>query len=145
MQVSASDAAAGAWLPVGKFPLELADAEGQELKASAVADGLAEKLLGRLADARLVAGPKQKGKPTYKIRLINASPLILNGLALSGTKTSKEVRPTAMAGFSLSPHQVWDVPASAEAVERLGLKDGIRVLDADLSAGFKRSQRPVIG
>jgi hypothetical protein len=134
VQVSASDAAAVSWTPVGKFSVDLTDAEGQDLKASAVADALAEKLLGRLADARLMAGPKQKGKPTYKIRLINASPLILNGLALGGAKTSGEIRPTALAGFSLAPHRTWDVPVGAEAVERLGLKDGIRVLAADLSA-----------
>ena len=54
-----------------------------------------------------------------------------SGLALAGTKAGD--KPTGMAGFSLPPHRVLTVPATAEVVQRLGLKDGVKVLAADLS------------
>ena len=97
-------AAAGRGLPVGKFTLPLADAEAGKLKASAFADALAEGVLGRLvrrpADGK---GPKVKGKPTYKVRIDNASPLILNGLAVLGTRpraTSREAHGAGRASAS---------------------------------------------
>jgi hypothetical protein len=61
------------------------------------------------------------------------SPLVLNGLALAGTSTSTDVRPTGLAGFSLPPRRSMTLPAGHDAVERLGLKDGIKAIAADLS------------
>ena len=51
------------------------------------ADALAEGILNRLVRAQVIKGSAQreKGKLIHQIRIENASPLILNGLALVGT------------------------------------------------------------
>jgi hypothetical protein len=131
-QVSSSDGAAHSWISVGKFQVDLKNAKGEVRTAVEVVDLIAESLLSRLADVKLVEGPRVKGKSTYKIRIDNASPLILNSLALAG-KDDREARPTALAGFSIPPHRSLTVAASADAVDRLGLKGGIKLLAADLS------------
>ncbi len=85
VQVSISNEQGTNWTPVGKLNLDLTNPDNKEpLKAEEVTDQLAESLLSRLADARLVEGKKVHGKQTYKIKILNASPLILNGLALAG-------------------------------------------------------------
>ena len=133
VQVSASDDTAQAWIPVGKFQVELKNEAGVARKPAEVADAFAESLLGRLTAVKLSEGPKQNGKKTYRIRIDNASPLILNGLALAG-KDSKESPPSALAGFSIPPHKSLTLPATAEMVKRLGLADGIKLIAADLSS-----------
>ncbi len=58
---------------------------GQEkFDAARFSDGLAEGILGRLVRAQLVKGPRAKGKITYGIKIENASPLVLHGLAVVG-------------------------------------------------------------
>jgi hypothetical protein len=52
--------------------------------------------------------------------------VILNGLALAETDGASQAPPTALASLSLPPRKMLTVPASAEMVERLHLKDGIR-------------------
>ena len=59
--------------------------------------------------------------------------MILNGLALGGSEVSEDNPPSVLAGLSLPPLKSLTVPASAEMVERLHMKDGVRVLAADLS------------
>src|SRR5262249_34227746 len=136
VQVSASNASCEAWTPVGKFTVPLVG-EGEGAKprgAVELADAVAEKLLGRLVEAQLVKGPREKGnKETYKIKIVNASPLILTPRALPGPADSAETRPTGLAGLSLPPRKYMTLPATAEMVERLGLKGGIKVIAADLS------------
>jgi len=129
VQVSTSDATAKRWVSAGKFTLPIA----KDAKPEAIADAMAEGTLSRLVHTQLVSGPKAKGKPTYKIRIDNVSPLILNGLALSGTNASAESRPSALGGLSLPPRKSVSLPASGAMVERLGLKDGVRAIAADLS------------
>jgi hypothetical protein len=129
VQVSTTDAAGSRWVSAGKFTLPIA----KDAKALVLADAMAEGTLSRLVHAQLVSGPKVKGKATYKIRIDNVSPLILNGLALSGTSASPDARPSALAGLSLPPRKSLTLPASGEMVERLGLKDGVRAIAADLS------------
>jgi hypothetical protein len=134
--VSTSDQTGGAWKAMGKFTLPLDRGEKGELKlkpAEEVADAMAEGILGRLVRAQLTKGQKVKGKDTYKIGIDNASPLVLNGLMLSGMDRDEETKPSALAGFSLPPHKHMSMPATGEMVDRLGLKKGIRVLAADLS------------
>jgi hypothetical protein len=133
VQVTCSDANAQAWVSAGKFELSLKDDKSQALEPVAVADRLAESLLARLTDVKLLDGPKVKGKATYKIRIDNASPLILNGLALAGID-SHDARPSSIAGFCLPPHRSLTLPATPEMVERLGLKGGVKLIAADLSA-----------
>jgi hypothetical protein len=64
---------------------------------------------------------------------VNDSPLVLDGLAIGGTAGSGEARPSVLAGLSVPPLKSLSVPATSEMVERLELKDGVRVLAADLS------------
>jgi hypothetical protein len=129
VQVSTTDATAKRWVSAGKFTLPIAD----EANPAVIADAMAEGTLSRLVHTQLVSGPKVKGKPTYKIRIDNVSPLILNGLALSGTNASSESLPSALGGLSLPPRKSVSLPASGAMVERLGLKDGVRAVAADLS------------
>jgi len=132
VQVSASDGTATKWLPAGKFTLPMARESGK-LKGAEFGNALAEGILGRLVRAQLSKGPRVKGKETYRVRIDNASPLILNGLAVSGTSTKAGELPKVLSGICLSPRRSMTVPAGAEVVEQLGLKGGVRVIAADLS------------
>ena len=78
-------------------------------------------------------GVKDKGKMHYSIRIDNASPLILNGLAALGTTSSPDEIPKVLLGISISPRRSLSVPASEEAVKELGLKKGIRLTALNLS------------
>ncbi|SIO66888.1 hypothetical protein SAMN05444166_8260 [Singulisphaera sp. GP187] len=131
VQVATSDGPARAWAAAGKFTLPLARTKTGELNVAAVADGLAEGILDRMVRAQLSPGPRLKGKPTYKIKIENASPLILNGIAVlgKGSETDSKV----LAGISISPQRSLTLPATDEMVKALGLKKGIRVIAADLS------------
>jgi hypothetical protein len=133
VHVATSDGAAAAWVPAGKFALPVAIADGK-VKALEFADSLAEGLLGRLVRAQVSKAGVVKGKTVYKIRIDNASPLILNGLAIRGTGESKsEVDPKVLSGLSVSPRKSMSVPATSDVVDKLGLRKGVRVLAADLS------------
>ncbi len=72
-----------------KFGIPLIDDQEKPKKALEVVGELAQGMLDHLTNARLIAGPKAQGKPTYRIRIDNASPLILNGLALAGPDKSE--------------------------------------------------------
>ena len=90
--------------------------------------------LNRLVRAQLIKGPRDKGKLTYRIRIDNASPLILNGLAALGTDSKPRTQtPRVLSGISIPPRRSMTVPASEEVVKTLGLKHGIRVVAIDLS------------
>jgi len=132
VQVLASDATATRWLPAGKFTLPLARESGK-LKGVEFGNAMAEGVLGRLVRAQLSKGARVKGKDTYKVRIDNASPLILNGLAVAGIEKKDGELPKILSGISLSPRRSLTVPASGEVVEQLGLKAGVRVIAADLS------------
>ena len=125
----------GAWEPKGKFSVKLTGADGKRLSPGEVANLVAEGTVSRLVRVQLIKDKARdkNGKETYKVRIDNASSLILNGLALSGPQMDDKHLPTVLVGFSLPPRRSLTVPTSADAVERLGLKDGLRVLAADLS------------
>jgi hypothetical protein len=131
-RVLATDETGTAWRAVGKFSLALADSKGTERPAAEVADALALGVLDRLVRVQLTPGPRVKGKATYKIRIDNGSPLVLNGLALAGSAADPEAKPSLLVGISLPPQKHLVVPASGEVVQRLRLKQGVRVLSADL-------------
>jgi hypothetical protein len=80
-----------------------------------------------------VKGARQKGKLTYGIRIDNASPLLLNGLAIVGIEGDEGQEPRILAGISIAPRRSMTVPVSEEAVKQLGLKRGIRLTALDLS------------
>ena len=79
------------------------------------------------------ATTREKGKLIYQIRIDNASPLILNGLALLGPASKTAEIPKVLSGISIPPRKSMTVPASEEVVRSLGLKQGIRVMAIDLS------------
>jgi len=132
VQVAKSDGAATAWVAVGKFTLPIESKEGK-VEATAFVDALAEGILSRLVRAQLSKGPMVKGKQTYKIRVDNASPLVLNGLAVQGTVSKADDPPKVLAGISIPPFKNMTVPATGEVVDQLGLRKGIKIIAADLS------------
>ncbi|GAC1469159.1 MAG: hypothetical protein NVSMB9_12640 [Isosphaeraceae bacterium] len=131
--VATTDSVAKAWVPAGKFTLPIALKAGKP-EVARFADALAEGLLGRLVRTQLSKVGVVKGKMLYKVRIDNASPLILNGPAILGTGEGKaDSIPKVLSGVSISPRESVTVPATSEVVEMLGLKKGVRVIAADLS------------
>ena len=90
-------------------------------------------MLGRLVQVKLAQGPKGKHKDSFRIKIVNESPLILNGLALGGVEAGADRPPSVLAGVCLPPLKSMTVPATAEMVGRLHLDEGLRVLAVDLS------------
>jgi hypothetical protein len=132
VQVAISDGAVTTWLPVGKFTLPVERKDGK-VAGDKFADALAEGILSRLISAQLSKGPMVKGKQTYRVRIDNASPLLLNGVAVQGTLAGPDDPLKVLAGISIPPRKNLTVPATGEMVEQLGLKKGIRLIAADLS------------
>ncbi len=134
VQVLSSDASASNWVRVGKFNLPLV--HGQEkFDATRFADGLAEGVLNRLVRAQVIKGAttREKGKLIYQIRIENASPMILNGIALLGTGSPDGETPKVLTGICVSPRKSFTIPADEKVVKALGLKKGIKLTALDLS------------
>jgi hypothetical protein len=132
VQVEGSDATAENWLPSGKFSLPLASTE-DKFESAKFADSLAEGVLNRLVRTQLTKGPRVKDHPTYQIRIDNASPFVLNGLAVVGTTSDEAQAPRMMPPLCLPPHKSFTVSANEEVVRSLGLRKGIRITALDLS------------
>jgi hypothetical protein len=138
VQLASSDANASAWSAVGKFELPVPCDDAGKIKAGAFGDALAEGLLDRLVkvsvrkqnNGMLPAAPKTVG--AYVIRIENYSPLLLNGLAVSGMKAKAGDPIKLLLGISLAPRRTFVVPVTAESVEKLGLKN-IKPVALDLS------------
>jgi hypothetical protein len=134
VQVARSDGTAEKWVPFGKFSVPVPKvSEKEKFDAAKFGDALAEGVLSRLVRAQLRRGPQVKGKATYQVRIENASPLILNGLAVLGIGTKEGEIPKELLGICISPRRSMTVPATEEVVKSLNLKKGIRVVAADLS------------
>jgi hypothetical protein len=134
VQVASSDALAEKWVHFGKFSLPVTQENGK-IDTWRFADGIAEGVLTRLVRAQVIKGSatKDKGKLIYQLRVDNASPLILNGLAVVGTASKGDEIPKILSMISISPRKSLTVPASEEVVRSLGLKKGVKVLALDLS------------
>ena len=134
VQVLGSDATGQNWVPFGKFTLPLALENGKPDIAK-FADSLAGGILDRVVRAQVVKGSaqKEKGKTIYQVKIENASPLILNGLAFRGNDTKDGEAPRVLAGIALPPRRTMLVPTPDDVVRSLGLKKGIKVLALDLS------------
>ena len=79
-------------------------------------------------------GPRVKGKETFYVRIDNASPLLLNGLAITGEGVKGEnASPNILSGLAIPPRNNLTVSATGSVVEKLGLKKGVKVVAADLS------------
>jgi hypothetical protein len=133
VQVVKSDATASDWVAVGKFTIPVEREKG-EVKGVAFADALAGEILSRLVRAQVSKTSQMaKGKPIYKMQIDNASPLILNGLAILGATPKDGEAAKVLAGISVSPFRRLILPATSDMVEQLGLRKGVRVIAADLS------------
>jgi hypothetical protein len=132
VQVATSDGAAENWVASGKFALKLKDAEGP-VDAARLADGVAEGIISRLVTARITEKARDKGKLVYFIRIDNASPLILSGLALQGGASTADAPARVLTSLGIPPRKYLTLPASDEVVKSLGFKKGIRVTALDLS------------
>ncbi len=132
VQVATSDGAARNWVAYGKFSLKAKDADGK-FDAARLADGVAEGVIGRLVKATMTRGPREKGKLVFLVRIDNASPLILSGLAIqgAGSKAGDPSRPLTSLG--VPPRKYITLPAGEDVVRAMGLKQGIRVTALDLS------------
>ena len=143
VQVATTDAAGTSWSAIGKFGLAVGRDEAGKVRAEAFGDALAEELLNRLVKVSLrkasvntgglIPAAPSRGRDAYTIRVENYSPLLLNGVAVAGVGAKPSEPAKVLLGISLSPRRTFTVPATAESVGRLGLKDGIKVLAADLS------------
>ncbi|MFI5460969.1 MAG: hypothetical protein ACHRXM_36635, partial [Isosphaerales bacterium] len=132
VQVASSDGAARNWIPFGKFSLPLLQDHGK-WDTPRFLDELTEGILNRLVRVQLSKGVKDKGKMHYQIRIDNASPWILNGLAALGTVSKEDETPRVLWGICVSPRRSLTVPASEEVVKTLGLKKGIKLVALNLS------------
>ena len=149
MKLTASHPSGTDWILIGKTRIKLADVHAaeaslekdvkltdeqrRELKAVALGDTLAKAMVARLVRTQLSRGPRVKGKETFRLKIINQSPMILNGLALAGSELKSEAPPAILLGMSLPPLKTLTVPATAEVVARLKLKEGSQVVAVDLS------------
>ncbi len=133
VQVISSDAAAENWVAFGKFTLPLRAKEGR-VDAVRLADELAEGMLNRLVRVQLIKGAREKGKLTHRLRIDNASPLRLNGVAALGVASKDDEAPRILSGISIPPRRSLTVPASEEVIKALDLKKGVRIVAIDLSS-----------
>jgi hypothetical protein len=137
------------WILVGKGRIKLADLNAaeeslkeetkvtdeqrREQKSLLLGDALAKAMVARLVRVQLSRGPRVKGKESFRLKIVNESPMILNGLALAGSELKADSSPAILLGMSLPPLKSLTVPATAEVVARLKLKEGSRVVAVDLS------------
>ena len=142
VEVSGSDDDASGWKSLGKLTVPLARG-GEALKADQVVGAIAEGVLAKVMTARVVTGPKVKGKVSYRLMVSNESPLILNGIALAASRNGvRELDPdfvgppepqcASMNGFSLAPGRAMAIPIETDLARRWG-KNAVPVLAADLS------------
>ncbi len=128
-----SDASAQNWVAFGKFTVPITKGE-EKFDVQRFAALLSEGVLNRLVRAQVTKGTIQdKGKRLYQVRIENASPLILNGLALVGTDSPESETPKVLLGMSVPPRRSLTVPATEEVVKSLGLKKGIKLTALNLS------------
>jgi hypothetical protein len=59
--------------------------------------------------------------------------MILNGVGVAGPEVSEKSPSATLHGLTLPPGKSFNLPASAEAVQRMHLKEGVCVVAADLS------------
>jgi hypothetical protein len=131
-QVYCTGPYAAKWLTVGKFTVEVPRKDGK-VQSLALADTVAANVLPRLVRAKLLKGPHVKGKETFSVRIENGSPLVLSGIAVLGQENKADELPKVLLGLCVGPHRSFTVPASAEVVKALNLKQGIRLVAADVS------------
>ena len=134
VQVSSSDATGENWVPVRQVLAPARWRCGESLMLQNSPMSLAEGILNRLVRVQLSKPVKENGKLVYHLRIDNASPLILNGLAAVGTTSKADEIPRVLSGISVPPRKSMTISASAEVVKALSLKQGVKLVALDLSA-----------
>jgi hypothetical protein len=133
VQVATSDGMARNWVAFGKFPLKAKGADGK-FDAAKLADGVAEGIISRLVRAQVLKEKtRDKGKLVHLIRIDNASPLILSGLALQSAAGKADAPSRVLTSLGIPPRKYITLPASDDVVKAFGLRQGIRVSALDLS------------
>ena len=150
VKLSASHPSGTDWVLVDRFRLKLSELEPaaaesapstssltpeqlRERRSARLADALAGAMVSRLVRISFGHGPRLHGKETFRIKIINDSPLLLNGLAVSGLQAKEDLSPSVLQGLSLPPQKSLTVSAAPDEVSDLRLKEGARVVAADLS------------
>jgi hypothetical protein len=134
VRIASTSTDAQRWVAAGRFSVGLRDESDKERTGEQLADAVAAQAVSTLVRAEVTPGPRVKGKPSYLITVRNASPMVLCGLAVTGqTDAGKPTDPSLLSGLCVPPRKSLKVPASAEFVERLKLKKGVKVVAADLS------------
>src|SRR5262249_3096879 len=98
IQVFSSDGPARSWVAFGKFSVHVKQKKGK-LDTYHLCEEISEGILNRLVRAHLSKGVKDKGKMHYDLKIENASPLILNGLALLGVASPTDEQPKVLVGI----------------------------------------------
>jgi hypothetical protein len=111
----------------------LTSEQKKECESALLGDAVAAGIVERLVRVRLSRGPRVNGRESFRIKILNESPMVLNGLALGGEEIREDNPPAVISGMSLPPLKALTVPATAEVVSRLHLKDSLKVYAADLS------------
>lgn len=119
---------------MGKFTLPLAGDDDQPKGAEKLVQSVGENAISRIIRVQVVNGRDAKGRSTPKLKIDNASPLLLNGIAVRGPLSKSEDPPVVLTGFSLPPRRTLAIPSSSETVAKLGLRKGVKVVAADLGS-----------
>ena len=132
--VQSSDGTSKEWVNQGKFNLPIAKKAGEssELFAARISDELADGVLSRVVRVQ-VTDKKVDGRKIYSLRVDNASPLVLSGLAVKSGSSEKEI--ATIMNLSVRPHKSIQIPLDPKSVSRFGLAGkGVKAIGADLTA-----------
>ncbi len=114
-----------------------AEALKVDARALRTADAVASGLLERLTIARLLKGPRVKGKDTYAIQVKNLSPFVLSSVAVGGLEApqagSKDETGGVLEPVFVAPGRIATLHTVKDVVDALKLKKGVRAIGADLS------------
>ena len=132
--VQSSDGTSKEWVNQGKFNLPIAKKAGEssELFAARISDELADGVLSRVVRVQ-VTDKKVDGRKIYSLRVDNASPLVLSGVAVKSGSSDKEI--ATIMNLSVRPHKSVQIPLDPKSVSRFGLAGkGVKAIGADLTA-----------
>jgi len=133
VRLEASHPSGSDWTLLDHFKIDLPSAGTDPKDAALLGDAIAGAMVERLVQVKLSRGTGGKGKDSFQIKIVNESPLILNGVALGGSEVRPDNPPATLQGLSVPPRKGLTVPASPEVVSRLHMKEGLKVYAADLS------------
>ena len=120
---------------MGKFTLPIGRDEAGAVKSADLANGIGDGLLSRLVRAQLNKKPHRvNGKLIYQVQVDNASPLILNGIAILGSTSSPTEAPERRLGHLClaAAGAPCSRPPRNSSIDSV-LKKGVRVTAVDLS------------